>query len=129
MAGHSSEKRWDKNRFGDLGIGEVVKDSAKQMVFAMNMIEESYQDLLELWSFAGNTDQLVADQLFFEIWSIRVSDPIGNPGVIDTQANSTEVEQVADAKATMLALHQLYQAMTNVVIAQDDRLAKIRRMT
>ncbi len=129
MAGHTSEKRWGKSRFGDIGIGDQVKESATQMVFAMNMIEETYQDLLELWAFAGGTDQLVANQLFFEEWSIRVSDPAGAPGVVDTQANSVEVGKVADAKATMLALHQLYQAMTNVAVLTADRLALIRRMT
>ena len=129
MAGHTSERRWDKNRFGDIGIGETVKNAAAQMLFAMNVSEEAYQELLELWQFAGGTDQLVAGQLFFEVWSTRVSDPVGNPGVVDTQANATEVGQVADTKATMLALHQLYQAMTNTAITQVDRLALMRRMT
>jgi len=129
MAGHTSEKRWAKGRFGDIGIGDQVKESATQMVFAMNMIEETYQDLLELWAFAGGTDQLVADQLFFEEWVIRVSDPVGAPGVVDTQANAVEVGKVADAKATMLALHQLYQGMTNEAVVTADRLALIRRMT
>lgn len=129
MAGHTSEKRWDKNAFGDVGVGEVVKNAAKQMLFAMSGGEEAYQELLELWAYAGGTDQLVADQLFFDVWSVRVSDPTGNPGVLDIEANAIEVTMVADAKASMLAVHQLYEAMTNVVVTQSDRIATLRRMT
>jgi len=129
MTGHTLEKRWDKNNTGDIGVSEQVKNAANQMLFAMNMSEEIYQDLLELWTFAGGTDQLVADQLFFEVWSVRESDPIGNPGVFDTQANAIEVSQAGDAKAAMLALHQLYQAMTNVATTTADRITTLRRMT
>ncbi len=125
MAGHTSEKRWDKNKFGDVGVGEAVKDAATQMLFAMNMSEEIYQDLLELWAFAGGTDQLVADQIFSDIWSVRET----IPGIPDTEANAVEVAQVGDAKATMLALHQLFEAMTNVAVLTSDRIAILRRMT
>jgi hypothetical protein len=129
MAGHTSEKLWGRNKFGDTGIGDIVKGNSVQTLNALNLSEEAYQDLLELWSFAGGTDQLVADQLFFDVWSVRVSDPIGNPDVVDTQANAREVTMVADAKAAMLALHQLYEALTNVVVTQSDRISVLRRMT
>ncbi len=129
MAGHSSEKLWDRNKFGDTGVGDIVKGNAVQTLNALNISEEAYQDLLELWSFAGGTDQLVADQLFFEVWSIRISDPVGAPGVVDTQANTQEVVIVEDAKAAMLALHQLYEALTNVAVTQVDRISILRRMT
>jgi len=129
MAGHTSEKLWSKNKFGDTGIGEIVKGNSVQTLNALNLSEEAYQDLLELWAFAGGTDQFVADQLFFDVWSVRVSDPIGAPGVVDTQANAQEVVIVADAKAAMLALHQLYMALTNGVVTQSDRISVIRRMT
>lgn len=125
MAGHTSEKRWDKNQFGDVGVGEIVKNAALQMVFAMDMGEAAYEDLLELWDFAGGTDQLLADQLFREIWSVRET----VPGTPDTQANPQEMGQVADARATMLAIHELYEALTNVAVTQANRIATLRRMT
>ncbi len=129
MAGHTVEKRWDQNRFADAGIGQLVRDAAVNTVEHLTSSENLYQDLVELWAFAGGTDQAVANQLFFEIWSTRVSDPIGNPGVLDTEANSVEVAVVSDAKAAMLATHELYEAMTNQVTVTKDRIATLRRMT
>ena len=129
MAGHSGEKRWSRNQFGDEGIGTEVRNSARHLMEAIVGSENVYQDLLELWQFAGPTDQAVADQLFLDVWSVRESDPTGNPGVLDTQANAVEVAQVADAKAAMLAVHELYEALTNQAITTADRIKTIRRMT
>ncbi len=129
MAGHTSEKRWDQNKFGDAGVGQQVRDVAIDVVDMLTRSENLYQDLLELWTFQGGTNQAVADQLFFEVWSTRVSDPEGAPDVFDTQANALEVAIVDDAKASMLATHQLYEALTNVAVAQADRIAPLRRMT
>ena len=129
MAGHTSEKRWATNKFADVGIGLLVRDASIEAIDKLTNGEHLYQDLVELWAFAGGTDQLVADQLFFEIWSIRVSDPIGNPGIVDTQANSIEVDMVKDAKAAMLAIHDLFGAITNEVTATEDRITTLRRMT
>lgn len=126
MAGHSSEKRWDKNQFGDVGVGQQVRDAANRVVGALADAEELYQDLLELWQFAGGTDQLMADQLFLEVWSARTS---GSPPAPETQANAAEVLRVADARAAMQAIHDLYEAMTNVAVTQQDRIAVLRRMT
>lgn len=125
MAGHTSEKRWDRNQFGDVGIGQLVRDVAVAAVDKLTVGEAMYQELLELWTFAGGTDQFVADQLFFEIWSVRET----IPGTPDTQANAVEVAMVTDAKATMLAIHQLYEALTNVAVTQADRISTLRRMT
>ena len=47
----------------------------------------------------------------------------------ETQANTEEVAKVQDAFDAITALHELYQAASNVVVAQEDRLAQIRRMT
>ncbi len=129
MAGHTSEKRWSNNKFGDSGIALLVRDAAVQTIDKLTAGENLYQDLLELWQFAGPTDQAVADQLFFDIWPTRVSDPIGNPGVFDTQANADEVIMVGDAKAAMVSIHELFDAMSNVVTATADRVATLRRMT
>ncbi len=109
---HSSAKRWEE-------VSAQTSGSSDGVLSVISVGEETYQDLLELWAFAGGTDQLVADQLFSEAISARN----------DTAANAVEVAQVADAKAAMLAIHQLYQAMTNVAITQDDRIAKLRRFT
>ena len=122
MAGHSSEKRWEE-------VSAVVANIARQVLATIVESEDAYQDLIELWTFAGATDQKLADQLFFEVWSVRESDPIGNPGVLDTQANTEEVGKVTDAKGAALAVHQLYEALTNVATAQADRIATLRRMT
>ena len=84
----------------------------KQLIEA----EELYQELLELWNFAGGTTQSVADQLFEE------TNGIGNP------ATPEQVAMVGDLQAAALALHQLYQAMTNVTVAQADRAALFRRI-
>jgi hypothetical protein len=52
------------------------------------------------------------------------------PGVVfDTQASATEVTMAQDAIDAMTAIHQLYQAATNVAVTQSDRLAALRRMS
>lgn len=52
------------------------------------------------------------------------------PGVVfDTQASALEVSMTQDAIDAMTAAHQLYEAATNVVVAQADRLASLRRMS
>jgi len=122
MAGHSSEKRW-------LDVSAAVQNVANKTMVAVVESENIYQDLIELWAFAGGTDQLLADQLFLEVWQRRESDPVGDPGVFDTEANATEVGQVTDAKAAALAVHELFLALTNVAVTQEDRITTLRRMT
>ena len=131
MAGHSSEKRWKSNQTNNSGTGVsvLVNNAAESVIIALTQAETMYQDLLELYAYAGNTAQLLADQLFFEEWSVRESDPIGNPGVLDTQANAAEVEKATDLINAVTAMHELYQAANNVVTTQEDRFAQLRRMT
>ena len=131
MAGHSSEKRWRSNQTNDSGVGvsELINESCVGVLRGLEEAENKYQDLLELYQFAGGTAQLLANQLFYEDWSVRESDPIGNPGVLDTQANATEVAMVQDAIDAATAIHELYLAMTNVAVTQADRAAAIRRMS
>ena len=50
-------------------------------------------------------------------------------GVSDTVANAEEVAKAQAAFDAITALHELYQAADNVAVAQEDRLAQIRRMT
>ena len=49
--------------------------------------------------------------------------------VQDTQANAVELSMTQDAFDAVTAMHELYQAMTNVVVVQEDRLAQLRRMS
>ena len=131
MAGHTSEKRWGSNQTNSSGTGVsvLVNNASETVIIALTQAETMYQDLLELYAYAGSTSQLLADQLFFEEWSVRESDPIGNPGVLDTQANAAEVEMATDLINAVTAMHELYQAANNVVTTQEDRFAQLRRMT
>ena len=131
MVGHTSEKRWRNNQTNDSGTGVsiLVNAAAATVINGLTDAETMYNDLLELYSFAGGTAQLLADQLFYEDWVNRESDPIGNPGVLDTAANTTEVAKATDIINAVTAMHELYQAGNNVVVAQEDRFAQLRRMT
>ena len=131
MAGHTSEKRWRSNQTNDsgLGVSVLVAESANGVFNALVQAENQYLDMLELYTYAGSTAQLLADQLFFEEWSERESDPIGNPGVLDTEANAAEVSKATDLINAVTAMHELYQAATNVVVTQEDRFGQLLRMT
>jgi len=131
MAGHTSEKRWRRNQTQSSGSGvsNQTQQMAKGVVDQLLSAEQLYLEMLELYQFVGNTTQGLADQLFFEDWSERESDPIGNPGVLDTEANATEVAMAQDVVDAITAAHELYQAANNVAVPQEDRLAQLRRMS
>jgi hypothetical protein len=131
MVGHTSEKRWRNNQNNDSGTGVsiLVNAAVETVINGLTDAETMYQDLLELYAYVGNTAQLLADQLFFENWSVRESDPIGNPGVLDTEANAAEVAKATDLINAVTAMHELYQAANNVAVAQEDRFAQLRRMS
>jgi len=131
MAGHTSEKRWRSNQTNDSGTGISILVSAatETVISALSQAEIQYQDLLELYAYTGGTAQLLANQLFYETWVNRESDPIGNPGVYDTQANATEVAMTTDLIGAVTAMHELYQAANNVAVVQEDRFAQLRRMS
>jgi len=131
MAGHTSEKRWRTNQTADAGegVGNIVSGATEQIIRALNTSEAAYDELVELYQYCGSTAQGLADQLFYEDWVVRESDPIGNPGVLDTEANAIEVEKAQAAIDAVTAMHELYQAMTNVAVAQADRIATLRRMS
>ncbi len=131
MAGHTSEKRWRNNQTNDSGSGvSVLLQSASENVIAsLSQAEILYLELLELYTYCGSTAQGLADQLFYEDWSVRESDPIGNPGVLDTQANTVEVEKAQAAVDAATAMHRLYQLANNEVVAQGDYFSDLRRMS
>jgi len=131
MSGHTSEKRWRRNQtsVSGQGISDQTQQMAANVVNTLLEAEQLYLEMLELYSFVGNTAQGLADQLFYEDWVDRESDPIGNPGVLDTAANATELAMTSDLIAAITASHELYEAANNVVTTQEDRLAQLRRMS
>lgn len=61
---HTSEKRWNS----------VVRDAVSACTEAVNSLlaaENHYQDLVEMYQYAGGTAQGVADLLFEDEWSSR----------------------------------------------------------
>ena len=138
MSGHTSEKRWTHNQTANSGAGvsETVSNQVNTLIAVLAESETLYQDLLELYNYAGlgspdlsATPQGLANQLFYEDWVTRESDPIGNPGVLDTEANVVEVAKATDLINAVTSMHELYQAATNVSVAQEDRFAQMRRMS
>lgn len=136
---HTSEKRWRSNQtpFSGRGVADEVSQICERIILELNNAEALYQELLELYQYAGSlgspnlgsTSQGLANQLFYEDWIDRESDPIGNPGVLDSQANAEEVAKAQDLIAAVTAMHQLYQAADNVSVSQSDRFAALRRMS
>ncbi len=127
MGRHTSAKRWrDEGRVS--GVESQVSSVSTVVLNALNEGEEAFQQLQELSIFLGGTTQLIADQLFLEVWSTREPDPVGNPGIFDTEANAEEVAKTQDAIDAITAVHQLYQSASNVVVSQEDRLSQLRRM-
>jgi hypothetical protein len=131
MAGaHTSEKRWYRNQNinGNDSIADMVQVAAVNVIKALENAESMFGEMQELFAYTGGTMQGLADQLFKEKWSARLVDP-QVPDVYETQANATELGMTQDAFDAVTAMHELYQAMNNVAIAQEDRLAQLRRMS
>jgi hypothetical protein len=105
---HSSKLLYDEAE-------QMVADRAQQTLRALQDAEEVYQDLLEVFQYSGGTDQLFADQLFQDVQA--------------PPAPADQVAMVADLRAAIVALHELYQAMTNVAVTTADREADLRRMS
>lgn len=126
MAGHTSEKRWREVRdpvTGQIyeGISERAAQIARDLVTTLTLVEEGYQELLEIYQYAGGTDTLLAELLFKEDIAARPSP--------DNVPNTEEIAKCTDLIAAMQAAHQLYQCGTNVATTQADRFALLRRMS
>ena len=126
MAGHTSEKRWRETRdpvTGQIyeGISERAAAIARDLVTTLTLVEEGYQELLEIYQYAGNTDQGLAELLFKEDIALRESP--------NNVVSAEEIAKCADLIAAMQAAHQLYQCGTNVAVTQSDRFALLRRMS
>jgi len=91
-------------------VERIIEQHSKSVSQNIILAEESYQDLLEARAANGGTDQLFANVLF------------------GGTATAAQVAMLTDAKNAMIALHQLYQAMTNINVAASDRIASLRRM-
>lgn len=122
MAGaHTSEKRWYRNQNpeGNAAVSESIQTAANVLINAMYDAEQMYGEMLEMYAYTGSTMQGLADQLFKEKWEARQ----------EAQASADEVAMAQDAFDAVTAMHELYQCMTNVTVAQEDRLAQLRRMS
>ena len=84
--------------------------------------EEYYQELLQLWTEHANDDQAVADQLWMQEILNQGDDPATTPADADMLGMTT------DAKAALIAVLEIYQALTNQPPAQADRAADMRKM-
>lgn len=88
-------------------VGSVSRSLLRELILG----EEAYNDLLEAYMYAGGTDQAFADLLF------------------NTTATAAQVEQVADARQALVAVHRLYLLLTNNAVTQEDYAADLRRMS
>jgi hypothetical protein len=112
---HTSEKRWGN-------VNESVGAISGEMLNLIMRGEELYQQLLELWAFTGGTDQAIADQLFIGATGVDGgNDPL--------PADAEQVAMAADAKAAMVAMHEMWQFANGVDLPPVDRTDAMRRMT
>lgn len=120
---HSSEKRWRMGMNPEAPNAEGVATQASAvcdlMMQAFTQGEAAFAEMQELYTYAGGTIQLLADLLFKEDIEARA----------ESVANAAEVAKVQDAFDAITALHELYQCADNQIVAQEDRLAQLRRMT
>jgi hypothetical protein len=123
MAGHTSEKRWSEHTVnGDRipGVSSRASEAVNTLINTLNGIEEAYQQMQEIYTYAGGTDALLAELLFKETIAARSSP--------DNVASTEEIDKAGDLIAAMIAAHQIYQAANNVAVAQADRFTDLRRM-
>jgi len=133
MTGHTSEKRWRKNQTqtSGKGLSEEVTELSQLFLDVLYRAEKIGFELDELIDYADpkkkNTVQAIANQLFYEDWSARETDPIGNPGILDDEANEQEVSKVADAIAAIQAAKEIFE-FANSAEDGKSRISKMRRM-
>ena len=132
MAGHTSEKRWRRNQnpvFGNSGVSELAQELCRNMIAVLDQSKSAFLELQELYNYAGGTVQSLANQLFFEDWSVREPDPLNDPGVFETEANAEELGKAQDLFDAITALNELYGAANNQATTQEDRFSQLRRMS
>jgi len=109
---HSSNVRW-------ADVETRLSTATGNLLITLTQAEELYLELLEVYNYAGSSDQLMADLLFKEVWEGRG----------DTQASADEVSKVTDVRNAILALHDLYLALDNNALTAEDRATALRRMS
>lgn len=82
---HSSEKRWPF-------VSGVAEATAVALVNVLIEIESKYQDLLEMYAYAGNTAQGLADLLFLDEWSIRETE--GDQAILSFDVTAGIIDDV-----------------------------------
>lgn len=109
---HSSEKRWARD------VSSKVSAFSTELVSILNSAEEGYQQMQEIYLYAGGTVTDLAALLFKE--------DIADRG--DSGPNQEEIDKVTDAVGAMTAAHQIYEAANNIAVTQEDRMTDLRRM-
>ena len=130
MSGHTSQKRWRKNQTPTCGQGfsEQVTELSRVLIDVLYKAEQLGLELEEMQDYLGDaSSNALADQLFYEDWSVRESDPLANPGVFDECANEEEVAMVNDAIAAIQAAKEIFD-FANEKTKNKSRIAKLRRM-
>ena len=110
---HTSEKRWT-------GLSLQANLQCTSVLQALLLAEEAYQQMQEVYTYAGGTNTDLAELLFKEEIEARESP--------DNVASTEEIAKAGDLIAAMQSLHQIYQAANNVAITQADRLTDLRRL-
>ena len=125
MAGHTSEKRWDTTKIGPGVIYEGISGKGSKisgdLVVMLHTVEEAYQEMQEIYTYAGGTNADLAELLFKEDIAARSSP--------ENVASQEEIDKATDLVNAMTAAHQLYQAANNVAVTQADRFSSLRRMS
>lgn len=110
---HTSEKRWSDTSAKASGF-------ANEIVTILNNAEEAYQQMQEMYVYAGSTAADLAELLFLEDIAVRPSP--------DNVASTEEIAKAQDLIDAMTAAHQLWQAANNTAITVADRMTDLRRM-
>lgn len=130
MTGHTSQKRWRKNQGPTPGKGfsEEVTELSMMLLDVLYKAEQIGLELEELQDYLGDkSPNALADQLFKEIYEVRETDPLGNPGIFDECANDEEVTMVTDAMEAVQAAKEIFE-FANDGQNKKSRISKLRRM-
>ena len=116
---HTSEKRW-ANIGRVSGVSDAATTLLTQLINSLNLAEEGYQQMQEIYIYAGGTAADLAELLFKEDIAARSSP--------DNVANAEEIAKATDLVDAMTSAHEVWQAANNVAVTQEDRMNALRRM-
>jgi hypothetical protein len=130
---HTSEQRWRRNqgKDGGTGLNDQVADLSHALIDILYRAEKLSLELEELVDYTKVDDkdsiQPIADQLFYEDWVTRETDPIGNPGVLEEGANDDERQKVSDAVAAIEAAKDIFD-FAKATANGKSKISMLRRM-